>query len=129
MSGERFALSTDGVTYEEAPVEPKVEFAYGPEISMRGDRQRMAQGGYTLRWYFGDQFLTGEQFYWFQKWVTGLSSSIYIISKIPEVTNSDGDPEYLTMSGVMGRPTGEIYSEEGEGQTFQNVSIDFWGLT
>jgi hypothetical protein len=127
----RFALSTDGITYEEAPnsLEPKVEFDYAASWAVRGDQQRLALGGWTMKWYFADQPITGEDYYWFLKWVTGNSQSIYVISKIPgEVINAQGDPLYDEMQGVMGRPTGEIASEEGEGQTFTDVSIDFWNL-
>jgi hypothetical protein len=123
----RFALSTDGITYEEAPVEPNIEFAYGQDVVLRGDQQRLALGGRTLRWFFGDEPIVGTDFYWYQKWVTGLSASIYVISKVGEV-DAAGDPTYVEMVGVMGKPTGEIHSEEGDGQTFKNVEMEFWGL-
>lgn len=128
MAGERFALSTDGITYTEAPIEPRVEFEYGSDYAIRGDGHKIVLGGAKLRWYFAEQFVTGEEFFWFVNWVTGLSQDIYVISKIPEAYLADGSPEYKEMQGIMGRPTGKIYSEEGEGQTFTDVSIDFWNL-
>lgn len=125
-----FQLSDDGVTWVDTPVEPRVEYEPGEELRKRADGQIVAFGAPKLRWYFADQPIIGEDFDWFLSWITGnnLSTSIYVKSKIPETSASNGAPEVRTMTGIMGRPRGDIDTETVGGQRFENVEIEFWNL-
>jgi len=125
-----YELSTDNVTWESAPIDPKVEYKDAEEMRRRGDQQQVGLGAGTLRWYFGEQPVDGTDFYWFQSWITAgeLSTSIYVKTLVPGVADATGASLVYTMRGVMGKPTGVLDGLHAAGQRFMNVEMFFWDL-
>ncbi len=124
-----FALSTNGVTWVETPQEPAVEFQAAEDETMRGDGHIYGRGGARLRWFYGDQHISGAEMAWFQGWIPAgqESATIYVRSKNGRV-ESNGDPSFVEYSGIMGMPTGEINTENQGGQQFLNAEMPFWAL-